>query len=249
LKVHYENWRECPADKKDYIIEKYVLPPQLPIREYLLSFFEELTSLLQSKDPFVIKNDILLPCSKETLERAMDRQVTPVHGYTSSITWDENHLPIREVWEHFHNGTLKFNVVDAPMDDKSMLSETWDSYAKKTLGEQYKYALTWVFTKTPTITHFHIDPEYAGGYMKLISGKKIWWFVLPTDMEYLKSKGHTVETMATLSYVDLMQLEEHYLFGKIRIHILEPGDLLWFPIGTLHKVITLESSHGVGGYM
>lgn len=250
LAVHYENWTEYPIQFQNYILPKFLASPFKEIECITVENFDQLRKLVETKNtPFIIKKTNFLDCSLEQFEKLINNQQNNIFGYGSSITWNVQESNAKTVWDKFLSKNLEFNIVDSPTDDKSIVPLDWNTYVENKLGEKYNYALTWIMTNKPKITHFHIDPDYAGGYMKLLEGEKIWWCIAPNDYHYLLDKGHSVSTLAELEIHKLMQLEKSYLFGKIHIDTITDGDLLWFPIDTLHKVITTRDSYGFGGYL
>lgn len=203
----------------------------------------------QIKRPFIIRETNLLECSPERFEDLAREQQTLLKAYSSSLSWDFAQLRVADVIASWRKNNLNENIVDAPIDAQEMLMPLpMQTYLKEKLKDNYHYALCWIFTTAPKVTHFHTDPTYAGGYMKLLEGEKIWWLVAPDDYQYLVERGHTVESLAQLEFSEIIALENGYLVGRIYADILRKGDLLWFPINTLHKVITTKSSFGFGGY-
>ena len=250
LAIHYENWREYPTEFINYIVPKFLEPPYKSIPKFHINNFDDLKKIVEdSKSPVILKKTDLLSCDVINYESIIRSQRSNVYGYQSSITWEKTEKPAPKVWKDYLGNKLDFNIVDSPIDNKFILSENWTKYAKQKLGTQFEFALTWVMTNAPKVTHFHIDPEYAGGFMKLLFGEKIWWCVAPDDYQYLIEKGHTIESMAQLQLHEMLQLENCYLFGKIFVDVISEGDLIWFPIKTLHKVITTKNSYGFGGYL
>lgn len=263
LVINYDNWKEYPTEFQNFINAKFLKSPFRSLPEYIINDFNELKKLVEtSTEPFILSNTSLLSSDQGTFEKLISNQTNNIYGYQSSISWTFLEEPAGKVWSDFLKGNLTYNVVDSPIDDKSILPDDWNAYVKnkfnncnvnkdenKSVGDPYQLSLCWVMTNSPKITHFHTDPEYAGGYMKLLSGEKIWWCISPEDYNYLCSKGHSVNSMAKLSICELMQLENNYLFGKIYVNVITNEDLIWFPINTLHKVITTQDSYGFGGYL
>ena len=249
----YGNWQEIPLEFRDYICDDYIGSSVKDIgicsdSEYEDMPFEDLVGVIGvSKEPFILRATPHLDC--ENFERILLDQTSSILGYESSVEWEEQNLSPKDVWESYSNSSLKINIVDSPLENKGMLPPEWESYARSKLGTHYDFALTWVFTCAPKVTHFHIDPPYAGGFMKILKGKKVWWCVKPVDYYHMVKMGQSVESMAKMDLHEIMRLEDSYLFGKIQIGVLNAGDLIWFPIDTMHKVITLEDSHGFGGYL
>ncbi|XWV25754.1 putative histone demethylase [Tupanvirus soda lake] len=251
LKINYGNWYEYPQNYTNYIVPKYLQSPFKNIPEYYLSDFEYLKELVETKTtPFVLKNTKLLSCNKSLYTgQLICTQKRNIYGYTSSITWEQDEKDPVNVWRNYCNNKLNFNIVDSPVDDKTILPNEWNIYVHNKLDNNYDFALTWIMTNAPKVTHFHTDPDYAGGFMKLLEGEKIWWCILPEDYQYLLSKNHTISSIAKLNMYELLQLEDGYLFGKIYVTTITDGDFIWFPINTPHKVITTKHSYGYGGYL
>lgn len=250
LAVHYENWRKYPLEFQNYIIPKFLDPPFKLIPRIHVDNFDDLRKIVQhTQVPVILPETKLLSCSDSQYERIVESQTSNIYGYKSSITWNKTEESALSVWQKYLENKLDFNIVDSPIDNKSILSPEWTKYAREKLSDMFEFSLTWVLTNCPKVTHFHVDPEYAGGFMKLLVGEKIWWCVTPVDYQYMLERGHTVESMALLKFHEIIELENCYLFGKIYVDIIKDGDLIWFPINTLHKVITTKHSHGFGGYL
>jgi len=252
IKCHYDDWRQIPKQYIDYIDPRFVLNKMVkPLpRHESINTFSELVNLLQSSPiPFILTQTKLLDCTQEKFSEMIQKQKAPIYGYSNSINWDKVENTGPQIWEAFRSGKLPFNIVDSPIEDKSLLTNEWQTYANQKLGSETNFALTWVLTNAPQISHFHTDPKYAGGFMKLLNGEKIWWCVEPKDLYFLLNKGHTVSSLSKLNMWEIIQLEDCYLYGKIYIDVIKDGDLIWFPIDTLHKVLTNKDSFGFGGYL
>lgn len=235
-------------------------PINLVTREFSIEFsksiprhycetFESIRKLIENSCIPVIIETSYLDLEQSDYEKLIDNQKRNIYGYQSSITWKQSESDAITTWKNYKQRKLDFNIVDSPIDDKTVLPNEWNTYVKDKLGNNYDFALTWIMTIKPKITHFHTDPEYAGGYMKLLSGEKIWWCICPIDYQYLVDRGHSIDTMAKLNFNEVLQLENNYLIGRIYMDIIRDGDLIWFPINTLHKVITTKDSYGFGGYL
>lgn len=252
LQRHYGVWQEYPTEFDSWRLSRFVLPPVRPLPRKIATSVQSLIAVVDENPeiPFIVHQTDILACDQSQFQTLIDHQKELIYGYSSSTTWEWNDLTAEQVYRDWRNKSLAINIVDSPLDCKEgILPEEWQSYAKQKLGEQYSLGLCWVFTNAPKVTHFHTDPKFAGGFMRLLQGEKIWWMVAPKDFEYLVTKGHTVQSLAKLNLVDMLQLEDNYLFGKIFVDTIRGGDLLWFPINTLHKVLTTEDSLGFGGYL
>lgn len=250
LNIHYTEpkWDSYPSEYQKLPL-KFLNSPTRTLARYYPKTFAELVNLVENaKEPLLLPKTAFLTC--DTIDVVVEDQINPIYGYTSSITWEEEKLSAKDLITQYRERRLQFNVVDSPVDNKDIvLSTQWKNYALDKLRDQYKFALTWVATNAYKTTHFHTDPEYAGGYMKLFEGEKIWWLVAPEDFNYLLSKGYTVEKLAKYTLSEMLELEDCYLFGKIYVDILSSEDMIWFPINTLHKVFTTRDSFGFGGYL
>ena len=251
LAINYDAWYEYPINFRNYIIPKFLDSPFKPIKKYHgIDKFSRLKNLVETNnEPFILCDTTLLTVTQEKYQEFINCQHRKIYGYKSSITWDQVENNAKDVWEKFLSNQLDFNIVDSPIDYKYILPAEWREYSWKKLTDNYDFAITWIMTNNPKITHFHIDPEYAGGFMKLLAGEKIWWCVSANDYQYLLKRGYTIASMAQLEMHELLKLENCYLFGKIYVSYLSDNDFIWFPINTLHKVITTKNSYGFGGYL
>jgi len=252
LERHYGAWQEYPSERSDQYDSRWTRPPVRPLPRKCATTFAELSALVESSTvPFILHQTQFLNCDPTLYSELVAKQQKPVFGYSSSISWDWAEHDVTSIHHDWLRNKLALNIVDSPLDAKELLlSAEWQAFAKVRLTEaNYHYALCWVFTNAPKLTHWHTDPPFAGGYMKLLEGEKIWWCVAPTDFAYLESRGHSVETLSKLTLVEMLQLEDSYLWGRIYVDTLRGGDLLWFPVNTLHKVLTTQHSLGFGGYL
>lgn len=250
LETTYGNWKECPKEFQDFVSDNFVVSPFKFITTHTINDFNELRNLIEKSDvPLIVKNSSLLNCSQSQFQKLIEEQKSPIWGYYTSSTWNTDDYFGKQIWKDYTNNSLKVNIVDSPVDDRSMLPDEWTKYIMPKLGAKSHYALTWILTNMPKVTHFHTDPEYAGGFMKLLEGEKIWWCIAPNDYAYLKSKGHSVDTLAELNIYDILRIENNYMFGKLYVGKINENDIIWFPINCMHKVITTKHSFGFGGYL
>ena len=253
LEITYKDWKMYPNEFSEFIDPKYCSSAFKNIQELNIDNFKELVTAVENlKEPFILRKTKFLDYNFDNFEKLINKQ-KEIYGYKSSITWDFNTINGTDIWNSFKNNTLKINIVDSPTiiddDDVQVLDPEWKDYARNKLKENNHFALTWILTNSPKITHFHTDPEFAGGYMKLLEGEKIWWCIKGEDLDYLVSKGNSFESLRELPLFEILKLENFYLWGKIFVNRLEDGDFLWFPLRCLHKVTTLRNSYGFGGYL
>ena len=250
LKTVYGNWNEYPDEFKHYISEKYLRSPVKQIETFEINNFDNLTKTIENMNsPFIVKNFKLLTDDTEKFKNLIINQKAPIFGYYQDIDRVIDEYPAKDIFEQFISNQLKLNIVDSPVENKSILPQEWKTYIDNKLGENNDYSLTWILTNSPKITHFHTDPHFGGGFMKLIEGEKIWWCVNPVDFKFLTDQGHTVDELSKMNVNEIIRLDHNYLFGKLYVGKIADGDLIWFPINCLHKVITTKSSYGFGGYL
>lgn len=250
LEEEYGNWRAFYPEKWNILSkDKVCSSPFVQMTSYYQDMTEtKMLDLVRTcTEPFIIRKTNILNISQLDFEKLIQTQKSNIFGYTSSTTWEKIHRPAVDVYDDFCNQKMNINILDSPIDDWSLFSSELIEHGKR-FGQDKIYTFCWILTNAPKTTHFHIDPQIAGGYMKLLDGKKIWWCISKYDLSYLNSKGHTIENIAEYNIYDLLRLENYYLWGKIIVTLMNKGDLLWFPEKTLHKVFTIQNGYGIGGY-
>lgn len=256
LQEEYGDWEEIPEEYMNFIDSKFCESPNSNIITfYDINRCEDLFRLIdKSSEPIIIKHTDLLNIQDNEYSRSLEYE-TEIFGYVSSTDWNYETYTGKEIWGLYENRRLNINIVDSPVyvsQRNSILPSIWQNRALDLFPDKLHYSLTWVLTNSHKITHFHIDPEYGtGGFMKLLEGQKIWWCVLAKDIEYLLSLNadYTIDTFKKMSFYEIVTFEDYYLWGRIRVGCIKSGDILWFPKGCLHKVITLKDSFGFGGYI
>jgi hypothetical protein len=244
----YGEWKLPPPEFANYIHSKYLSPPcQTIASEPGTDTAQLLEKIRNSTTPFIARNSALLACDTPTYQSVIHTE-PEIFGYTSSITWDHSATSGAAVWQAYLAGTLSINIVDSPVTNTTSLNTdlldciTDDGWLKE-------HAICWTLANAPKTTAFHVDPDYAGGYMKLLEGEKIWWCIVEEDWKYLETRGHSLDSFKGRGFLDMLTLEDYYLWGKIRVGILRGDDLIWFPKRCLHAVITTRDSCGFSGYL
>lgn len=256
LKTEYNDWHIIPEEYTNFIDAKFCESPNSNIITFFnINTSDEFFKIIDNAiEPVILKDTKLLSMNDEDFSRLIEYE-NEIFGYVSSVNWNHETYTGKEIWSLYENKKLTINIVDSPVyvsQRNNILPSIWQNRTLNLFPDKIHYSLTWVVTNSYKITHFHIDPEYGtGGFMKLLEGKKIWWCVLANDVEYLLSlnKGYTIDTFKKMTFYEIVTLENYYLWGKIRIGCIKSGDMLWFPKGCLHKVITIKDSFGFGGYI
>src|SRR5262249_35503642 len=134
---------------------------------------------LDYSHPLLFRNTGLLSTNQEAFARAIVQESGLLYGYVGKEMASVE-LAANEVWSQFREKTLAINVVDSVSSfAMQFLPREWIEYGNGKLDEefQFKHLFSWVLTNAPKTTVFHIDPDFANGWMKLIYGEKIWWCI------------------------------------------------------------------------
>ena len=119
-----------------------------------------------------------------------------------------------------------------------------------------------VASPNPAYTPLHVDPaKDGGGWMYLLEGRKQWLLVSQRHLERLVVPGPKPEEdpadLADAEAVLIPRLMDAARADRaageavpgVWEAVCGPGSLLYFPLGTAHKVWTSAPSFGLGGYM
>lgn len=247
LTIEYGDWQQIPDDKHNYIDQKFLQNPFQHVHKLDCKTFSELKACIQFENftrkfisPFIVNNTDILQIDQQKFISEI-KQEQEIFGYVPGTDFDYQTYPGDKIWDDYSKNKLQINIVDSPVTNQTIL--------KDLQTDNKKYSLCWILTCAPKITYFHTDPDYGGGYMKLLEGNKIWWLVLKQDFEYLQKCGHEYKIMEKMNFIEILALENWYLWGKIYVAQIRKNDLIWFPERCFHRVITLESSFGFGGYI
>ncbi|MCW5909849.1 MAG: hypothetical protein KIT62_02185 [Cyclobacteriaceae bacterium] len=180
---------------------------------------------------FVVRG-LNLPCNLDTCEARARQKDMELFGYGKGGA--ELWIWASKAFKQFREEALTLNIVDAPfpvLQDEE-LPEVLGNAVKKT---RKKICLT--LTRNGSYTPLHVDPNHGGGWMYLQQGIKKWQLV---DA----SRNPLVPDNAG-NYTDPpLDLDATWL-SETTIH---PGDFLYFPPLTPHRVWTYAHSFGVSGY-
>ena len=125
-----------------------------------------------------------------------------------------------------------------------------DDYLKRTSAEAL-YRKSWpslFISGKGTVSELHVDAFGSNFWMYLFCGRKRWTFFNSTDVAKLKPKYHdSLDPVfeADLSNDSMLEDYEHKL--TVSQVTLEPGELLFVPHGSPHRVENLEDSVAVSG--
>lgn len=188
-------------------------------------------------EPFVVIRTRHNFLAEDAMWFLLGNEEKPVYGYDK----EENVVYVdgADVQRLWFQDALPCNIVDSPVDARG----------QRLAKHPGLNSIGYVATNSNGKYHMHIDPvEYGGGWMVLYRGIKVWWFIRPSDMLYLATKGITIETLAHKSFTELVTLDDGYLWGKLIVAVATPGTFLYFPPGCAHTVRTHERAAGLGGY-
>jgi hypothetical protein len=181
--------------------------------------------------PFIIRG-LNLPCNLNTcVQRALQKDME-LFGYGKGGT--ELWLWASEAFQQFKTETLSMNIVDAPFP-VLLDTELPDDLLKAVKKSRKKICLT--LTRNGSYTPFHVDPNHGGGWMYLQQGIKKWQLVDVNNNPLVADKVGNYQDPP-------LDLEADYLYEATIL----PGDFLYFPPLTPHRVWTYAHSFGVSGY-
>lgn len=154
-----------------------------------------------------------------------------------------------EFFKDFNHGAKKYRVIDHTVVDGPFateikppffLQDNWLDELKA--GWELNYTLSGAGSFTP----FHEDGDGEQAWMYLVYGKKLWTFYPPAARGYAFNPKTTFFYNSAKDSPDLFP----WLFKAEEMKYTATavgGDLIWFPPGWIHQVITEEVSFGFGG--
>lgn len=180
---------------------------------------------------FVVRG-INLPCNLGTCEMRAQQKDMELFGYGKGGA--ELWMWASEAFQQFRQESLTMNIVDAPFP-VLLDSELPEELLKVVKKSRKKICLT--LTRNGSYTPLHVDPNHGGGWMYLQEGIKKWQLVNANENPLTADKtGNFIDPPPDL---DAAYLEESIIY---------PGDFLYFPPLTPHRVWTYANSFGVSGY-
>ncbi len=210
--------------------------------------------------PFVVRDATpLFPCTLASLQEFALGDHTPLWGYDratgAQVTTTTAEVTAAYLAAATGAGDLTLSVLDAPVPLPPALLPSPGCPLTDGVG------VALVVSPNPNRTKLHVDPaEYGGGWMFLLEGRKQWLLVAHRHLERLVVAGPDPQAP-----VDLADAEAELLPRLIDAVVADraeglpgpgvweavvgPGSLLYFPLGTAHKVLTSAPSFGLGGYM
>lgn len=243
LESQYDNWRDSPYEYRDYIIDKYMSSPFKDLECPQCVDFNAYRSLIENADrPFVIKESSLIACSTDQYQDIIDAQRT---DFALGTSFQES---VIVVWQRFLEKSLRYDIIDSTVDDKSILSEEWINYYHEKHSPDDTMALLWKMINKPNISKFYSYPS-MGRFIKVLHGEMIFWIISPDDYEYLNHQGYNINFLSGLRMYQLLKLANGFLYGKIMITHLTNGDLIYLPAGYLWRELTIDNTYGFSGHL
>lgn len=181
--------------------------------------------------PFIIRG-LNLPCDLNTCVQRARQKDMELFGYGKSGT--ELWMWASEAFQQFKTETLSMNIVDAPFP-VLLDAELPADLLKAVKKSRKKICLT--LTRNGSYTPLHVDPNHGGGWMYLQQGIKKWQLIDVYNNPLKPDKAG--------NYPDPpLDLDADYMYEAT----INPGDFLYFPPLTPHRVWTYAHSFGVSGY-
>ena len=125
--------------------------------------------------------------------------------------------------------------------------EESQDYLKKVDCSLYKRSWPSLFISPKgTVSELHIDAFGSNFWMALLSGRKKWTFFQPKMTPYLRPRY--VDTFDPVFDIDWQELKVDQFTPTVMMEVtLTPGQVLFVPAGSPHRVENLEASVAVSG--
>ena len=124
--------------------------------------------------------------------------------------------------------------------------EESQDYLKKVDCSLYKRSWPSLFISPKgTVSELHIDAFGSNFWMALLSGRKKWTFFKPKMTPYLRPRY--VDTFDPVFDIDWQELKVDQFSPTVMEVTLSPGQVLFVPAGSPHRVENLEASVAVSG--
>lgn len=162
------------------------------------------------------------------------------YDYYRDTEYETRYVSPLAALQRLEEGALDLAIVDSPISrPDAVLPAVLRRRPPDEEGREY--ACCYVLTCAGRVTPFHTDPEFGGGFMHLVGGEKLWWYVDPADAP--------VEALVDRSMTQVLTQDERRLWGKVRFARLRAGGFVYTPPGWAHRVRTVAPAFGVGGYI
>jgi hypothetical protein len=181
--------------------------------------------------PFVLRG-LHLPCSLTTCEERARKKDMDMFGYDK--VGRELWTKASEAFAKFRQDALSLNIVDAPFP--VLLDEELPEILLKFVKKSHK-KICLTLTRNGSYTPLHVDPNHGGGWMYLQQGIKRWQ-VMSIGANHFNPSNEG----------NLQDPPHNLVADYVLESTIHPGDFLYFPALTPHRVWTYENSFGVSGY-
>jgi hypothetical protein len=201
--------------------------------------------------PFIVRagsGSSLIKVDRKLLRESFSADKSVLSWYeTPTELFNDKYNDGAKLLQEWDSDTLSYNIVDSPNNLHHLLpTELAQNVAN--LGKRgTDYAICYALTKNNNLTKYHVD-ELGDGWVYLVDGRKIWHMFSAECREHLEKAGISLFSIKDLSFTELIQLLDGYMWGKVYVSEVGPGDLIYFSRRWPHRVITYEKSFGVCGY-
>jgi len=220
---------------------------------------ENKTQITIEQFPYIIRNCEQFKVSlTEITDAFLAENSQNIWGYTNIDKVEYEYVKPEILLNNWINDNLTHILVDTECTKTGLIPEILEPSTKNnpnlnditnTKNSSLKNISTfYTLTKKNHLTNFHIDPDYGNGWMYLKLGRKLWWFISPTDLDYLEQKGIQIVDLKNKSFNDLIYMCDNYLWGKIYIGEIGENDFIYFPKNWGHRVYTFDKAIGLSGY-
>lgn len=242
LELTYGKYMEYTPEGIDWLKihdNKFNTSPFIEIKkiknDYISKYIKEM------KCPFIINKCPDFTFNIDELSNSfLSEKHENIWGYTDIDKIIYEYVDPHILLDNWSNDKLLHILVDT--------ESTKEELYPVSVQQDIKNNKCYVLTKQNNLTNFHVDPDFGGGWMYLAIGTKLWWFISPSDMEYLLANEISIDKLKNISFTELLTLCDSYLWGKVFIGEITGGDFIYFPKKWAHRVFTYDKSFGISGY-
>ncbi len=147
------------------------------------------------EEPFVVRcgdAERAETASSDEIWAALSREPHPVFGWKSMV--DYEHVEVAAVRNLWQQDQLRINIVDSELSDPASVRLPLAMRSNPRVAK-----LSYIVSNRDARTGLHTDPPAAGaGWMLLVEGRKVWWWITAHDMAYLAARGWSEEALSAL---------------------------------------------------
>ena len=152
-----------------------------------------------TEEPFVVRcgdAERAETASSDEIWAALAGEPRAVFGWKSML--DFEHVEVAAVRNLWQQNQLRVNIVDSELSDPTSVR------LPSAMRNNPRVAkLSYIVSNCDARTGLHTDPPgHGAGWMLLVDGCKVWWWITAHDMAYLAARGWSEEALSALGAED-----------------------------------------------